>query len=126
MLRAGHVAMLEAAMLSSQRKHPSDLYLEDFPPAPSLDVFALFQSIMDDRFKLLYEVTTWKMCYNYMKCKWYYSIPKGMWVDKAESSNCHLPDLTVPADEGNYTGKQVPSCEVRGGPPTAVRTQRAA
>ena len=49
MLCASHMAMLKASMFSSKCKHSCDLYLKCLPPAPSLHIFTLLQSIVDER-----------------------------------------------------------------------------
>lgn len=56
MLCASHVTVLKAAMLSSQCKDSCDLDLQHFSPAPPLDIFALFQSIMNYSLQLLHKV----------------------------------------------------------------------
>ena len=57
MLCTCHVAMLEAAMLSSQGKHSGDLYLESFSSSASLDIFTLLQSVMNDGLQLFHQIT---------------------------------------------------------------------
>lgn len=57
MLCASHVTVLEAAMLSRQCKDSCDLNLQHFSSAPPLDVFALFQSIMNYSLQLLHKVS---------------------------------------------------------------------
>lgn len=56
-LCAGHLAVVEAAMLCCQRKHSSDLYLENVPSPLPLHVPPLLQSIVHGLLQLLHQVT---------------------------------------------------------------------
>lgn len=52
------MTVLETAMLSSEREHSSDLDLQCLSSPPSLHIFSLFKSVMDDWLQLLHQITT--------------------------------------------------------------------
>ena len=123
-LRAGHVAVPEAAVLCGQRKHSCDLDLEHFPPAAPLHVFALLQSIVDDRLQLLHQVPGGGRADAHRALAVLGELsPEGMWMHQPQGSNSHLSDFPVPADKGDHAMIQVPCCERP--PSTGFQTQGA-
>ena len=116
LLRAGHVAVLEAAMLSCQSKHSRDLDLKSLSPSPSLHISPLLQSIMDHWLQLLHQVTrphththTHTLALEASGTDNDRDSPKGWRMHKTHCSDGHFSYLSIPADERHHTREEISS-----------------
>ena len=146
-----HGTPLETAVLSSERKHTSDLHTQGLPTllltrvlrggekrggVGTQDVtmydtyisFSLIQCIVNNRMQFLHQVTG-RAKVRGQRSQSHTSktrgLPKGIWMDHSQGCYGHFPNLPIHPDKGHHFVEEMTSIQLQLVPTTAFQYSTA-